>query len=73
MKIKRYNSIGSEELTAAKKVIKNGILSDFVGSNSKKFLGGKYVQKFENQITKYFRVNMLLQLIMDSGLIALGL
>ena len=56
MKIKRYNSIGSEELTAAKKVIKNGILSDFVGSNSKKFLGGKYVQKFENQITKYFRV-----------------
>lgn len=56
MKIKRYNSIGREELIAASKVIKNGILSDFIGSNSKKFLGGKYVQKFENQITKYFKV-----------------
>ena len=54
MKIKRYNSIGSEELTAAKKVIKNGILSDFVGSNSKKFLGGKYVQKFEKPDYKIF-------------------
>ena len=56
MKIKRYNSIGREEQLAVKKVIKNGILSDFVGSNSKKFLGGKNVQKFESQITKYFKV-----------------
>lgn len=56
MKIKRYNSLGREELIAARKVIKSGILSDFVGSNSEKFLGGKYVKKFENQITKYFKV-----------------
>ncbi len=56
MKIKRYNSIGREEQLAVKKVIKSGVLSDFVGSNSKKFLGGKNVQKFESQITKYFKV-----------------
>ncbi len=56
MKIKRYNSIGKEEIAAAKKVLKSGILSDFVGSKSKKFLGGHFVQKFENKIQKYFKV-----------------
>ena len=41
MKIKRYNPIGKEEIKAANKVLKSGVLSDFIGSKSKKFYGGK--------------------------------
>ena len=55
MKIKRYNSIGNEEIKAATEVLKKGILSDFVGSKSKKFSGGKNILKFENDIKKYFK------------------
>ena len=55
MKIKKYNSIGKEEIKAANKVLKSGILSDFIGSKSNKFYGGKYVLKFEKYITKYFK------------------
>jgi perosamine synthetase len=55
MKIKKYNSIGKEEIKAANKVLRQGILSDFVGSKSKKFYGGKYVQQFEKNLTKYFK------------------
>ena len=47
MKIKKYNSIGNEELKSALKVIKSGVLSDFVGAKGKNFEGGKYVRKFE--------------------------
>ena len=55
MKIKRYNPIGNEEIKAANKVLKSGVLSDFIGSKSKKFYGGKYVVNFEKKISKYFK------------------
>ena len=56
MKLKRYNSIGKEELNSAVKVLKSGILSDFIGAKGRNFNGGKYVQKFEKQIQSYFNV-----------------
>ena len=56
MKIKKYNTIGIEELRAVKKVIKKGELSSFLGSKGKNFLGGKKVREFENKIEKYFKV-----------------
>jgi len=56
MKLKRYNSIGKEELNSAVKVLKSGILSDFIGAKGRNFSGGKYVQKFEKQIQSYFNV-----------------
>ena len=57
MSLKRYNSIGNEELIAVKKVIKSGVLSDFVGAQGKNFEGGKYVKIFENTAKNYFGVN----------------
>ena len=56
MRLKRYNSIGKEELNSAVKVLKSGILSDFVGTSGKNFDGGKYVRKFEKQVQKDFKV-----------------
>tara|TARA_B100000029_G_scaffold476947_1_gene521534 strand:- start:28114 stop:29331 length:1218 start_codon:yes stop_codon:yes gene_type:complete len=56
MKIKKYNSIGKEELKSAVKVIKSGVLSDFVGAQGRNFEGGKYVQKFEKQVKNFFNV-----------------
>ena len=55
MKINKYNSIGREEIIAAKKVIKSGILSDFIGKKGEKFLGGKKVQEFEKQLCKFYK------------------
>ena len=57
MKIKKYNSIGKEELISAVKVIKSGVLSDFIGAKGRNFEGGKYVQNFEKSVKKYFDVN----------------
>ncbi len=55
-KLLRYKSIGKEELIAAQKVIKSGVLSDFVGAKGNNFNGGKEVRNFENSIAKYFKV-----------------
>ena len=70
-KIKVYNSIGSKEKKAAERVIKSGILSDFLAKPGEKFLGGKYVRKFEKQIEKYFNVKYAITVnSWTSGLIA---
>ena len=53
---KRYNPYGNEEIDAAKKVIKSGILSDFYGTNSDKFLGGQQVRSFENELASFYKV-----------------
>lgn len=52
-KFKEYNSIGIEELKAAKKVIKSGKLSSFIGGNLE---GGFYVQKLEKYLEKFYKV-----------------
>jgi perosamine synthetase len=55
-KLKRINNIGESEIKAVTKVLKSGILSDYVGDSSKNFEGGKYVRKFEKNIRQYFNV-----------------
>ena len=53
---KKYNSIGSEEVDAAKKVVETGILSKFVGCWEPEFYGGEKVQEFERLCEDYFSV-----------------
>ncbi len=68
---KNYNSIGVEELNAAKKVIESGVLSQFIGADDKDFLGGPKVQEFEKACCEYFKVNHAITVnSWTSGLIA---
>lgn len=53
---KRYNSIGAEEVQAAKKVIESGVLSQFIGAWHEDFYGGPKVREFERQCAEYFGV-----------------
>ena len=46
---RRYNSIGKEEVHAAKKVVQSGNLSQFIGGNGPDFLGGPKVKQFEKK------------------------
>ena len=59
-KIKTYNTIGKEELKAAIKVVKSGKLSSFLGEPSDEFYGGKYVKKFEKNLSRYFGVKYVI-------------
>jgi perosamine synthetase len=52
----RYNSIGTEEVEAAKKVIESGVLSQFLGAWHEDFYGGPKVREFERQCADYFEV-----------------
>ena len=49
---KRYNSIGREEIGAVNKVMKTGILSDFIANRSEQFYGGTKVREFEEMCQK---------------------
>lgn len=51
-----YNPIGEEEARAAYEVVMTGMLSDFVGRNTEKFLGGKQVREFERRWADYHQV-----------------
>lgn len=51
-----YNSIGNEEVEAARKVIESGVLSKYLGAWSPDFYGGPKVQEFEEKCAKYFNV-----------------
>jgi len=53
---KPYNSIGHEEVEAAKKVIESGVLSKFLGCWGSDFYGGPNVQEFERKCEEYFKV-----------------
>lgn len=53
---KRYNSIGEEEVCAAKKVVESGVLSQFLGTWSPDFYGGPKVREFEKAAADYFHV-----------------
>lgn len=53
---KRYNSIGKEEVDAAKKVVESGVLSQFLGCWDPDFYGGPKVQEFERECESYFGV-----------------
>ena len=52
----RYNSIGKEEIEAARSVVETGNLSQFLGSWEPDFFGGPKVKEFENQCAEYFGV-----------------
>lgn len=68
---KKYNSIGNEELEAAKKVVETGILSKFVGCWEPEFFGGEKVQEFERMCESYFGVKHAVSVnSWTSGLIA---
>jgi perosamine synthetase len=53
---KRYNSIGKEEVEAARKVIESGVLSQFLGTWHEDFYGGPKVREFESACAAYFGV-----------------
>lgn len=53
---RRYNSIGAEELMAAKAVIESGVLSQFLGVWHEDFYGGPKVREFEQRAAEYFGV-----------------
>ena len=53
---KKYNSIGIEEVEAAKKVVESGVLSKYLGEWDSDFYGGPKVQEFERDCEKYFGV-----------------
>jgi len=54
--IDRYNSIGIEEIEAAKSVVESGVLSQFLGCWDDDFYGGTKVQQFERECEAYFNV-----------------
>ena len=56
VKFKQYNSIGEEEVQAAKEVVESGVLSQFLGVWHEDFYGGPKVQEFERQCAEYFGV-----------------
>ena len=70
-KFTRFNTYNHKEVDAANKVIKSGILSQFIGAPGEFFDGGTYVKKFERKIEKYFGVKKaILVNSWTSGLIA---
>lgn len=56
LKFPGNNSIGPEEIEAASRVLKSGILSNFYGSWGDNFRGGIEVQSFEEEWSEYFSV-----------------
>lgn len=68
---RKYNSIGDNELIAAKEVIQSGVLSQFLGSHSEDFLGGPKVKQFEADCQNFFGVKHAITVnSWTSGLIA---
>jgi dTDP-4-amino-4,6-dideoxygalactose transaminase len=54
--LKPYNSIGTEEAEAVKKVIESGVLSKYLGTWSPDFYGGEKVKAFERDCEQFFGV-----------------
>lgn len=54
--LKKYNSLGVEEIVAVNAVMKSGLLSDFIGADGDNFLGGPKVKSFEKLVEKHFKV-----------------
>ena len=70
-KFEIYNSIGSEEVNAAKSVVESGVLSKFLGCWDEDFYGGPKVLEFERACEKYFNVKHAITVnSWTSGLIA---
>lgn len=67
----KYNSIGKEEVEAARLVVESGNLSQFIGAFDPDFYGGPKVQEFEKNCAAYFGVKHAITVnSWTSGLIA---
>ncbi|BFU77839.1 DegT/DnrJ/EryC1/StrS family aminotransferase [Arcobacter sp. 15-2] len=53
-KLPKYNSMGEKEIDAVTKVMKNGVLSKFIGAWCDDFYGGEKVQEFEKKWSQKF-------------------
>jgi perosamine synthetase len=51
-----YNPLGEEEASAAAEVVRSGLLSDYIGRDCEKFLGGKHVRELEQRWADYHQV-----------------
>jgi perosamine synthetase len=51
-----YNPIGKEEQRAVAEVMRSGMLSDYIGRDCEKFLGGRHVREFEKRWADYHKV-----------------
>lgn len=70
-KFEIYNSIGTEEVNAAKSVVESGVLSKFLGCWDEDFYGGPKVLEFERACEEYFNVKHAITVnSWTSGLIA---
>ncbi len=68
---RKYNSMGAEEVQAAKEVIESGVLSQFLGAWHEDFYGGPKVKEFERQAAAYFGVKHAVTVnSLTSGLVA---
>ena len=56
MRFKKPKNLGFREKEIVTKIINSGVLSNFVADPKKALTGGKYVEKFERKIEKYFKV-----------------
>ncbi len=66
-----FKSMGEEEVTAATRVIRSGVLSAYIGAPGEGFMGGKEVRAFEKQAALYFGVKHAIAVnSWTSGLIA---
>lgn len=67
----RYNSLGREEVEAAKRVVESGVLSQFIGCWDPDFFGGPEVQAFERMWERDFCVKHAVSVnSLTSGLVA---
>jgi perosamine synthetase len=66
-----FKSMGEDEVAAATRVIRSGVLSAYIGAPGEGFMGGKEVQAFEEQAAHYFGVKHAIAVnSWTSGLIA---
>tara|TARA_Y100000590_G_scaffold112183_1_gene127919 strand:- start:22920 stop:24134 length:1215 start_codon:yes stop_codon:yes gene_type:complete len=72
MKFKKPSNIGIEEQKIVQKVLKEGVLSNFFADPKRALIGGKYVEKFEKKIEKFFDVKHAISVnSWTSGLVAI--
>ena len=66
-----YRSIGKEEVDAANRVLRSGVLSAFIGAPGPGFFGGPEVQKLEREAAERFGVSHVVAVnSWTSGLVA---
>ena len=66
-----FNSVGEDEVDAASRVIRSGVLSGYIGAPGEGFMGGQEVRAFEKQAADYFGVKHAIAVnSWTSGLIA---